>query len=159
MCESTIALQSLEHEHRATNNNQPSHQACPNTKPSNNLSATVPIEHFLDSNAPVCALVPDIAEVPCNDHSCAPMHDVVQVKKSSCRPKLALHDDIVIAREVRKFRAQAALFGEVYASFAGAAQHDKKENLSTRVTVKTIQNHYKKIQDDHCNGETRSRRM
>lgn len=128
--------------------------------PSTNTNAAVPIEHFLDSNAPAPALVPDIAGVPCDDHSCTPVHDVVPVKKSSRRLKFTFPDDVIIASEVHKFRAHVTPFGEAHATFAEAAQHAKEnKNLSMHVTAKSFQNRYKKIQDDHCKGNTRSQRM
>lgn len=128
--------------------------------PSTNPKAAVRIEHFLDNNAPALALVPDIAEVPGNDHFCTPVHDVVHVKKSFRRPKFTLHDDIIVTREVREFRAHVSIFGEVHATFAEAAQHaNNRKNIRMPVAARSIQNRYKKIQRDHCSGETRSRRM
>lgn len=128
--------------------------------PSTNSNAVVPIEHFPGSSTPAPALVPDIEEVPCDDHSCRLVHDVLQVKKSSRRPNFTLHNDVIIALEVRKFRAHVAHFGEVHATFVEAAQHaNENKNLSMRLTVKSIQDRYKKIQYDNCNGHTRSRRM
>lgn len=114
--------------------------------PSTSTNAAVPIQYFLDRNAPAPALVSDIAEVLCDDHSCTPVHDVVQMKKSSRRPKFTLHDDVILARELHKFRAHVAPFEEVHATFAEAAQYaNKTKTLSMRVTAESIQDSYKKI--------------
>lgn len=71
-----------------------------------------------------------------------------------------MYDDVITAHEVRKFRAHVAPFGNIHATFAEAVQHaNKNKNLSMCVTVKSVHDRCKKIQDDHCNGKTRSRRM
>lgn len=62
---------------------------------------------------------------------------MVLVKKSSCRLKLTLHDDVIVAFEGCKFCAHVASFGEVQTTFAEVPQYaNENKNFSMLVTAK-----------------------
>ena len=82
------------------------------------------------------------------------------VVKVGRRPKFTTTDDLITAREVPASKAHVASYGEIHKKFATAAtKANLNKNLSVRVTAKSIQDRYKKIQDAFDRRDAKDRRL
>ena len=91
-------------------------------------------------------IIPSTPTPERSDVNCA--LDLTANKKGGHRPKFTAEDDLILAREVSAAKAHVAGYGKIQKRVGEAATRENlNRKLSKKVTAKSVQDRYKKIQD------------